>query len=176
LEVDQVTKRLSVSLIALAVTLVLIPAVSVQAKPIKCEFDLDRYPTLPKWVGPILTGEFGLAEDGTSRFIILFYNTANKDPNIDGPNAIHHFWEIWEIRAGDYTLYDPADPEGFPLVLRGDDKGVVTWKNDKYQMNGEITEVGVDFPQYSYLLGHQIHMNGVITYDPLKAPGFIRIN
>ena len=49
-------------------------------------------------------------------------------------------------------------------------------KNDKYRMNGVVTEA---YGNYEHLVGHRVHMSGIITWDPSgdpeNAPGSFRV-
>lgn len=57
------------------------------------------------------------------------------------------------------------------MNARAHDSGVVSWANDKYRMNGVVTEAYFD---YEHLVGHNVHMSGSITFDgdtPATAPG-----
>jgi len=150
-------------MLALALTSVLTTAVIVNAKPLYGYMALDRggpeHPELgsPGWSGPI-TGDIN--------GYMYFFNTDKKDVG-----QAHFFWEIWLITDGDGEEYGDT-------LLIGTDNGVVTWKNDKYRMNGVVTEA---YGEYGHLVGRNVHMSGFITFDPdtgapLTAPGTFRVN
>ena len=159
-------KESSLLLLALALTSVLMTAIIVNAKPLCGEMALDFYGHIapPVWRGTI---------SGDINGFMVFFNTGVKDVG-----QAHHFWEIWEI-------YDkPWDDPTKVLLIRGTDKGVVTWKNNKYRMNGVVTEATGD---WTYLVGHNVHMSGDITWQeivtpegpiviPATAPGEFRVN
>lgn len=91
---------------------------------------------------------------------MYFYSTGAKDVG-----QAHHFWEVWYITTVDGDLI-------------GTDKGVVSWENDKYRMNGVVTEATRN---WAYLEGRNVHMSGIITWDPdtglpATAPGTFRVN
>ena len=150
-------------MLTLALTSVLMTAITVNAKPSYGAMALDRggpvHPEYgsPGWSGPI-TGDIN--------GYMYFFNTGKKDAG-----QAHHFWEIWLITDGNGIEYGNT-------LLMGTDNGVVTWKNDKYRMNGVVTEANGD---YEHLFGRNVHMSGIITFDPdtgapLTAPGTFRVN
>jgi len=146
-------RRLTV-LLVLAFALVLVPAVSAQPmKPLRGEMELFfTGPANPLWTGTI---------SGDINGDMYFYATGSKDVG-----QVHHFWEVWNITNGDGDL------------LIGTDKGVVSWKNGEYRMNGVVTEATGN---WAYLEGHRVHMSGYITFDPATglpatAPGTFRVN
>jgi len=143
-------KRLIV-LLALAFVVALVPALPARAKkPLRGTMELFfTGPANPVWTGTI---------SGDINGDMYFHNTGSKDVG-----QAHHFWEIWEIWDGD------------DLLLRGIDEGVVSWKNSKYRMNGEVTEAS---PEWENLIGRKVHMNGSITFVdgvPATAPGTFRV-
>ena len=76
-----------------------------------------------------------------------------------------HFWEVWLITD-----------ENDNMLLMGTDKGVVTIANWKYRMNGEVTDAA---PEYAHLIGHQVHMSGIVIHYSAtvkEAPGTFRVN
>ena len=153
-------KASTLLMLALTLTSVLMTAVIVNAKPLYGEMALDFmapgpvHPELgipPVWSGTI-TGDI----NGK----MFFYNTGAKDVG-----QAHHFWEVWLITD-----------ENWNTLLTGTDKGVVSWANDKYRMNGVVTEA---YGEYEHLIGHNVHMSGIITWadgTPATAPGIFRVN
>lgn len=145
--------RRLIVLLVLAFTLVLVPAVSAQPmKPLRGEMELFfTGPANPLWTGTI---------SGDINGDMYFYATGSKDVG-----QVHHFWEVWNITT-----------VGGDLI--GTDKGVVSWKNGKYRMNGIVTEATGN---WAYLEGHRVHMSGYITFDPdtglpATAPGTFQVN
>ncbi len=108
-------------------------------------------PTQPIWEGTI-SGDL----DGT----MLFWATGpvpSKDlghpPGF--PWQVHFFTEYWMIITED----------GY---IAGIDKGNTGYSNWKFRMNGEVTEAeGI----YEDLVGHQVHMNGQITWTEVFVSG-----
>ena len=91
---------------------------------------------------------------------MYFYKTAGLEIG-----NTKHFWEVWLI----------TDDQG-NMLLTGTDKGVVTIANWKYRMNGEVTDAA---PEYAHLIGHQVHMSGIIIHTSAtekEAPGTFRVN
>ena len=143
-------------LLALAFTLALVPAVPTTAmEPLRGEMELGfTGPTNPLWTGTI---------SGDINGDMFFYAMDSKDVG-----QVHHFWEVWNITTDDGDL----------IIIEGIDKGVVSWKNDKYRMNGVVTEATGN---WEYLEGRKVHMSGYITFDPdtgfpATAPGTFRVN
>ena len=157
------SKKNKLMMLTLVTASVLMTFVIVNAKPLYGYMALDRggpeHPTLgaPGWNGPI-TGDI------TGH--MYFFNTGSKDVG-----QAHFFTEVWLITDGGAEDYGNT-------LLMGTDAGVVTWKNDKYRMNGVVTEA---YGDYAHLVGHNVHMSGYITFDPdtgapLTAPGIFRVN
>ncbi len=145
-------KRLIV-LPALAFALMLLLPGSAQAgPPLNCQVELDFFPKNPIWRGTI---------SGDISGEIFFSNIGEKESG-----KAYHFEETWMIKDGDTVL------------LAGTDEGVVS-PDSKYRMNGVVTEAA---PQWSHLIGRDVHASGYITWDevipglPLTAPGTFRIN
>jgi hypothetical protein len=91
---------------------------------------------------------------------MYFYKTAGLEIG-----NTKHFWEVWLITD-----------ENDNMLLTGTDKGVVTIANWKYRMNGEVTDAA---PEYAHLIGHQVHMSGIIIHHSAtekEAPGTFRVN
>ena len=91
---------------------------------------------------------------------MYFYKTAGLEVG-----ETKHFWEVWLI----------TDEQG-DMLLMGTDKGVVTIANWKYRMNGEVTDAA---PEYAHLIGHQVHMSGIVIHHSAtvkEAPGTFRVN
>jgi hypothetical protein len=156
-------KKTTLLMLTLAFTLVLMTAVMATAKPSTGNMALipggPEHTTygIPGWSGPI-TGDI-------NGYIYFFYLPESK-----AVGQAYFFWEIFLITNGDANGY------GDTVYLMGADSGVVTWKNNKYRMNGVITEAN---SPYEDLIDCNYHMSGYITWDngvPLTAPGIFRIN
>ena len=115
--------------------------------------------TVPEWVGTITI-------DG-AEYDMKAYNLHSS---FLGETL--HFGEIWKIWDGD------------SLILQGTDEGVVSLANNKYRINGVVTEAYGDFAIWE---GRNVHMSGYITWQnlgteenpimvPETAPGEFRIN
>jgi len=131
----------------------------VHAKPQYGEMKLyDPLPTDP------LHPEYGiLVWSGTITGDIngkmYFYNSGGRDVG-----QVSFFEETWLI-----------NDENGDMLLLGTDQGVVSWNNLKYRMNGVVTDAA---SEYANLLGHNVHMRGVIIPSDTiwQAPGVFRVN
>ncbi len=154
-------------LFALSLTLIC-TTVLVNARPMYGEmmlYFMAPGPTHPDYGPPVWSGTITGDINGN----MYFYNWGmEKDVG-----QAHFFWETWLI----------TDTEG-GLMLMGVDNGVVSWSNDKYRMNGVVTDAG---PGYEHLVGRNVHMSGYITWEnigtpeepvmiPETAPGTFRVN
>lgn len=187
------TRRLTV-LLALAFTLALVPAVPAQAKKplvgtMALEFNLlwpGPQADIPDWAGNItFNGD---------EYRMLFFAIGSGKAFTEDPGKVHFFSEIWAIyntTVDDFTTLLPSNekrdwagwlPSATPvgLVLWGYDAGVVAWQNDKYRMNGNVTEASKPFEAWE---GRNVHMSGIIEWQeidgkvaPHHAPGTFRIN
>jgi hypothetical protein len=147
-------------LLALTVTMMLIPTAAIQAnKPLTGNMELDFYPTNPIWRGTI---------SGDISGKMYFTNVGTGKRGDQTPGKTIHFAEIWLIT-------DEQDN----LLLTGTDKGVVS-PNSDYRMSGVITDAS---EEYAHLIGRNVHMSGYITWQehpefgliPETAPGTFRI-
>jgi len=143
-------KRLIVLLaLALAFTLVLVPAVSAQPnKPLRCEVFIQLN---WDWVG------FG----GTSPY--TWIGTVSGD--IEGdvtltligasfPGITEHYSETWVITTtdGSITIYQ---------------EGVWSFKSFKFKSNGYVTAAT---GTWAYLVGSDVHVRGVTSSFPVSPP------
>jgi hypothetical protein len=117
---------------------------------------------MPGWVGTVTF------EDG-SVYGIKFNHLGGDWPEIA---QSYHFYE-------EYIIYDLADET---LLMKGPDEGVVSIRKfpdpTKYAINGKVSEA---YGVFADQLGRNIHINGVINWDPetgapVTAPGTFRIN
>ncbi|MFX1368980.1 MAG: hypothetical protein ACFFAY_10305 [Promethearchaeota archaeon] len=149
-------KRLSVSMVALTIIMVLVP--NVAAAQYRCEMYVSfnpgvfENPANPIWVGTI-SGDI----DGT----MIFWATGpipSKD--LGNPHdffwRVHFFTEYWEITDADGDM------------IAGIDKGNTVSSNWKFRMNGEVT---MATGKYADLVGHKVHMNGQITWSTVFVSG-----
>ncbi|UCE95556.1 MAG: hypothetical protein JSV51_07480 [Candidatus Bathyarchaeota archaeon] len=150
-------KRLII-LLTLALTLSLVAAVPTNAKkPLRGSMELYFMAEGPDigYGPPIWSGTISGDINGE----MYFYNTGSKDAG-----QARHFWEVWYIITEDG-------------ILLGTDKGVVSWKNNKYRMNGIVTQATGN---RMHLEGRNVHMSGYITWAapglPETAPGAFHIN
>ena len=164
-----VVKRLGVALLALAFIFAFIPGA--QAKSLRSTMRVNFYPYGPD--GPIWAGPIEGDIDGYMEFFavgpfppkdvgIYLKNWLYVNGLIDIPWAVHFFEEEWYI-------YTEKDGE---LLIAGNDKGCTVASNWKFRMNGEVTFADGD---YEYLIGHQVHMHGQITWELGLAEGPIII-
>ena len=142
----------SVAILALALSLVLVPAISAQPnQPLRCEVSitLDWGPPV-QWDGEI-TGDI----EGT--FII------RADPAPSFPGETEHFFETWVIETLDGTieLYQ---------------EGVWSFKTFKWKSNGRVTFAS---GEWVYLIGSNVHVRGTttpLTADPVTGLGTLTIS
>lgn len=123
---------------------------------------------IPIWVGTITIDgvEYGMA----------FFNIGSGKPFESDPStSVIFFQEIWKIYDMDGFVFD-FDTSGFltefvegPVLLRGHDRGIVSLKNSKYQMNGSVAEAAEPFEEW---VGSNVHMSGIIEFYPFGAPQF----
>jgi len=131
--------------------MLLLPGTAQVEPPLVGQVELDFFGDNPIWRGTI---------SGDISGQIFFSNIGEKESG-----KAYHFSETWMIKDGDTVL------------LSGTDEGVVS-PDSKYRMNGVVTEAA---PEWSHLIGRNIHASGYITWDPdtgapLTAPGTFRIN
>jgi hypothetical protein len=154
---DVIDMRRLIFLRVLAFTLMLLLAGTTQAEsPLIGQMELDFYLDNPIWRGSItgdIAGEIFFTNVGTGK-------RGNQEPG----NTLT-FSEVWLI----------TDEQG-NMLLTGTDEGVVS-PNSEYRMNGVVTDAA---PQWSHLIGRNVHASGYITWDPtglpVTAPGTFRIN
>ncbi len=146
-------------LLALALSLMTLPAVPAQAKkPLIGSMELNFYLENPIWRGTI-------AGDISGK--MFFTNVGTGKQGDQTPGMTIHFSEIWLI----------TDEEG-NMLLTGTDEGVVSLDGSEYRMNGVVTDAA---PQWQHLICRNVHMSGSITWDPetglpATAPGVLQIN
>lgn len=143
---------------ALVFTLMaLIPGTAQTDAPLNCQGCANFYLENPIWRGPVsgdINGTIEWSNVGTGK-------RGDQDPGKTIP-----FAEEWVIKDGSGNM-----------ILTGTDEGVVS-PNSEYRMNGVVTGAA---PQWSHLIGRQMHGRGTITWDPetglpLTASGTIRID
>lgn len=145
-------KKLRIIILAIALTLALVPIISVEAKkPLRLEVsgELASY----GWIGTIHGGPL----DGhTMKWIIDFENYELK-------GQVGLFQEVWEIYDGD------------TLVLAGYDTGVTRYKNGKFTGNGRVTYATTE---WAHLIGSKEHISGTadFTTTPWSFTGMVQIN
>ena len=154
--------------LTLALVSILMTVVVVNAIPLYGEMALNFQalgPTHPDLIiDPVWSGTISGDIEGK----MFYYNTGRKDVS-----QAHFFEETWLITDEDVNT-----------LLTGTDSGVVSWANDKYRMNGVVTEA---YGDYAHLVGHNVHMSGSITWQnigtpeepvmqPATAPGMFRVN
>ena len=165
------------ALLVLSFAIALIPAVAAQdKKPVTGTMDLEfnlLWPgpqaDIPDWVGTITidSNEYGMA----------FFCIGSGKQFAEDPGKVHFFEEIWIIY--DYLDFDFVTQEldYGQILLWGYDKGVVSWANSHYVMNGNVEE---SFGDFAIWQGCNVHMSGVILWlapgVPQYAPGTFRIN
>ena len=159
-------KRLIV-LLALAFTLVLVPAGTAQAKkPLR--YECEGWATLFGWQGTITSGDL----DGyTMIWVTLAVDFRGGETPFDAKNV--YFFEEWFI--GDGIEYDDGDGVTGDVVLAGFDEGVTRFKNGKFSGNGRVTVASED---YTHLIGRKEHLSGTV-YDwgpPPLFTGTVQIN
>jgi len=151
-------KRLIV-LLALACTLLLVPAGTAQAKkPLR--YECEGYGTDYGWKGTITSGDL-TGYTGIWVSLILDF----KGENV-------YFFEEWFI--GDGIEYVDGEVTG-DVVLAGFDEGVTRFKNGKFTGNGRVTEAGEG---WEHLIGRKEHLSGTV-YDwgpPPLFTGTMQIN
>ena len=183
--------RRLIVLLALAFTLVLVPAISAQAKkPLMGAMDLEYNSSwpgpqdeIPDWAGNITI-------DGTEYRMLFFCIGSGKAFDDFLKGEVHFFEEIWAIYDTDFVFKSllPSDdsndwaywlPSAEPdeLVLWGYDEGQTNIRNNNYHMNGNVEAAFGDFAVWQ---GRNVHMSGEIIWygpgAPQYAPGTFRIN
>jgi hypothetical protein len=170
----------ALALIAILSTALVVPADA--KKPLEGEMELqfnrgwsEPQTEVPIWVGTITIDEeeYGMA----------FFNVGTGKPFVGQPNPDHVIFagEIWTIyehlefgfdENGVLATFEPGN-----VLLSGPDSGTVTLANNKYRLNGSVEEAN---GQFSFWLGHTVHMRGVVEFDadgaPRFAPGTFRLN
>ena len=147
-------------MLTFAITSVLITVVIVNAKPLYGDMTLNFQAPGPVHPDLLISPVWSGTISGDIEGKMYFYNTGGKDVG-----QAHFFEETWLITDN-----------GGGWLLTGTDKGVVSWKNNKYRMNGVVPEA---FGDYAGLVGHNVHMSGIITWageNPATAPGVFRVN
>jgi hypothetical protein len=134
-------------------------ALAASGPPLTGQMELDFYEDNPIWRGSI-TGDIS--------GYIFFSNVGTGKRGEQEPGMTFPFSETWLIST---------DKKGKKMLLTGTDEGVVS-PNSEYRMNGVVTDAA---PEWSHLIGRNVHISGYITWDPvtgapLTAPGTFRIN
>lgn len=174
-------KRLSVVVLAVALTLSLISVAPVQAKkPLRGTMDLEynlAWPgpqeEIPDWVGTIII-------DGQV-YDMAFYAIGSGKAFVTPPfrGKIHFFEEKWVIGDIHYVFTDGVltEFEEINILCWGYDKGQTNTQTSKYHMNGNVEEASGFFEGWA---GRSVHMHGIIEWypfgAPFAAPGEFRIN
>jgi len=178
-------KKWSVILLVCAFSLALVAATPVQAKkPLIGAMDLEfnlgwtgPSEDVPEWVGTITINEV--------EYGMVFFNLGTGKPfDSAGEGNVLFYGEIWAIYEWVTFDFESQELETGDLILMGTDKGVLSFANNKYRMNGIVTEVAVGWEIYN---GRNVHMSGYIEWQivytpdgpvvaPYKAPGIFRIN
>jgi hypothetical protein len=157
--VKQVKRLIVLLALALAFTLVLVPAGTAQAKkPLR--YEGSGYATGYGWFGTITSGDL---EGYTGIWV-------TRELDFRGENV--YFYEEWFI--GDGIEYVDGEVTG-DVVLAGFDEGVTRFKNGKFTGNGRVTEAGEG---WEHLVGRKEHLSGTV-YDwgpPPLFTGTVQIN
>lgn len=175
--------KISVALALLLFLITALVAPTSAARPLVGDMDVQfnlEWPGpdqgVPIWVGTVTIDgqEYGMA----------FFNTGTGKPFDDHPSdSVSFFEETWtiyrtlgfEFNDNGGLIMDSWEPG--EVVLSGYDRGVVSFANSRYRMNGYVEVAADDFAQW---VGRRVHMSGVIEfYDfgaPHFAPGVFRIN
>jgi hypothetical protein len=142
---------LGVSLLAFIFFMGFLPAA--QAKPHKCTIEV--YFNHEVWDDPAVFIWNGTIS-GDIEGVMTFWATGYGGPGRDVGN-VHFFTEYWVIE-NEYGK------------IEGIDSGLTGYANWMYRMNGIVTSAeGI----YEDLVGHQVHMDGQITwftFDDLGRP------
>ena len=152
-------------MLALACTLLLVPAGTAQAKkPLRIE--CEGYGTDFGWKGTITSGDL-TGYTGIWVSLILDF----KEDNV-------YFYEEWFI-GWDIAYVPPSDGGTWSIdgavVLAGFDEGVTRFDNGKFTGNGRVTEA---YGKWSHLIGCKEHLSGTV-YDwgpPPLFTGTVQIN
>ncbi|MHA2349576.1 MAG: hypothetical protein ACXADL_08095 [Candidatus Thorarchaeota archaeon] len=149
LKKSNIAKRLGVVLLALTFIIASVPAV--QAKQLRSTMNVNFNPavfidpTQPIWQGTI---------SGDINGEMVFWAVGPVPPKDVG--KVHFFCEEWLI----------IDDEGD--MIFGIDKGVTTFANWGFRMNGEVTDAT---GKYADLVGHRVHMHGQIEWTEVLVSG-----
>jgi hypothetical protein len=125
------------------------------------------------WVGHITI-------DGVE-YGMLFYNHGTGKPfNTQNPGNNVFFGEKWYIYESiDFQFDDQGVAtilDKGPVLLSGNDQGVVSLANFLYRMNGQVEVANGIFQDW---LGYHVHMSGEILFAngaPSQAPGVFQID
>jgi len=164
--------RRLIVLLALAFTLVLVPAGTVQAKkPLRLECAGSGAPY--GWIGEIIGGDLNGA---TMIWVSLIVEPNRGPPTLEDATNVY-FYEEWFIG---YDITFEGDVQGVwtingTVVLAGVDEGVTRFKNGKFTGNGRVTDAS---GAYTDLIGRKEHLSGTV-YDwgtPPLFTGTVQIN
>jgi len=170
--------RKLIVLLALAFTLVLVPAGTAQAKkPLRGTMDLEfnlLWPgpqdVIPDWVGNITI-------DGTEYGMAFFAIGSGKAFDDFLKGKVHFFEEIWRIYDWMTFNFTTQELNYGEILLWGYDVGQTNTQNNNYHMNGNVEVAIGDFAIWQ---GRNVHISGeIIWYEPgvpHYAPGTFRIN
>lgn len=168
----------------LALTILSMSFANVQAvKPLEATTDVQfnlGYPgpqdQIPDWVGHLYV-------DGME-YGIIFYNVGTGKPftTQNGGQTVF-FKEEWIVFASiDYQFDSQGvlqpDWSAGPILMSGNDQGVVSLANSAFRMNGLVQYATGPFQNYQDL---SVHMSGIVQWYPSGAPhyalnGNFRIN
>lgn len=159
--------RRLIVLLALACTLLLVPAGTAQAKkPLR--YECEGGATDFGWQGTITSGDLS-GYTGIWVSLVLDFRGGEPAKNV-------YFFEKWFI--GDGIEYVDGGVTGV-VVLAGFDEGVTRFKNGKFSGNGIVTEGYDDINgDWSDLIGSKEHLSGTV-YDwgpPPSFTGTVQIN
>jgi len=136
-------------LLALAFTLVLVPAVSAQPmKPLRCGLVLelifvDGVPD--HWEGTVtLPGDI----DGS-------ITVTPSEASYNRPQTLEHFLETWVIETDDGSIW-------------GFDEGIWSLKTLKWMANGRVTAAT---ESWAYLAGCKVHVSGIVEFTAAGVEG-----
>jgi len=136
--------RRLITLLALAFTLVLLPAVSAQPmKPLRCGLVLELIfvgdPPVPDhWEGTVtLPGDI----EGS-------ITVTPSEARYNRPETLEHFLETWVIETDDGSIM-------------GFDEGIWSLTTLKWMANGRVTAAT---ESWAYLAGCKVHVSGIVEF------------
>ncbi len=129
---------------------------------------------IPDWVGHISIND--------NEYGIVFFNLGTgKSFDNELQGNVVFFTEQWVIYSSmDFQFNDQGVMTYWnhgPVLMSGDDTGIVSLANSNYHMNGGVQLANGLFHNY---LGKTVHISGTVLWDvngnPQFAPGQFRIN